>query len=166
MSTGCPVVQSHRKPIKWTYENQTLKQTPGLHYRVLAAGRIIEVHTLNSRFEGHFECQTHTNNQMISAWIQLLSQGQCLCIQVCGKQIKLIKLKEKMKQMTFYTRMLQELARKGFQPVSFHLTHLIYLSLTVFLYFSPHHILTYCFSVGHCIQNICQNGAVCRKWYV
>ncbi|XP_026786423.3 ADAMTS-like protein 3 isoform X1 [Pangasianodon hypophthalmus] len=71
---GCPVVPSHRKPIKWSFENQTLKQTPGLHYRTLAAGRILEVHTLNSRFEGRFACQTHSNNQMISAWIHILSQ--------------------------------------------------------------------------------------------
>lgn len=82
--TGCPVVPSHRKPIKWSYENQTLKQTPGLHYRTLAAGRILEVHTLSRRFEGRFACQTNTNNQMISAWIHVLSQGQCLCRQVCG----------------------------------------------------------------------------------
>lgn len=83
LSTGCPVVPSHRKPIKWSYENQTLKQTPDLNYRSLAAGRILEVHILSSSFEGRFACQTHTNNQMISAWIHFLSQGQCLCIQVC-----------------------------------------------------------------------------------
>ncbi|KAK3562516.1 hypothetical protein QTP86_034766 [Hemibagrus guttatus] len=71
---GCPVVPSHGKPIKWSYENQTLKQTPGLHYRTLAAGRILEVHTQSSRFEGRFACQTNTNNQMISAWIRILSQ--------------------------------------------------------------------------------------------
>ncbi|XP_058256951.1 ADAMTS-like protein 3 isoform X1 [Hemibagrus wyckioides] len=71
---GCPVVPSHRKPIKWSYENQTLKQTPDLHYRTLASGRILEIHTLSSRFEGRLACQTNTNNQMISAWIHILSQ--------------------------------------------------------------------------------------------
>ncbi|XP_053539408.1 ADAMTS-like protein 1 [Ictalurus punctatus] len=90
---GCPVVPSHRKPIKWSYENQTLKQTPDLNYRSLAAGRILEVHILSSSFEGRFACQTHTNNQMISAWIHFLSQefewhlaDWSVCTASCGNK--------------------------------------------------------------------------------
>ncbi|XP_036441752.1 ADAMTS-like protein 1 [Colossoma macropomum] len=71
---GCPVVPSHRRPIKWTFQNQTLKQAAGLHYRTLVSGRVLEINTLTGRFEGQYGCQTHTSDQLISAWIRVLSQ--------------------------------------------------------------------------------------------
>ncbi|XP_062868586.1 ADAMTS-like protein 1 [Trichomycterus rosablanca] len=71
---GCPVVPSHRKPIKWTYENRTLEQIPGAHHRTLAAGRILEVSAPGAGFEGRFSCQTLADNRLISAWIHVLSQ--------------------------------------------------------------------------------------------
>ncbi|XP_035382800.1 ADAMTS-like protein 3 isoform X2 [Electrophorus electricus] len=74
---GCPVAPSHRKPIKWTYQNQTLKQVAGLHHRLLVGGRVLEVNTLGGMFDGRYGCQTSANNQLLSAWIHVLPQGQC-----------------------------------------------------------------------------------------
>ncbi|XP_016403864.1 ADAMTS-like protein 1 [Sinocyclocheilus rhinocerous] len=73
---GCPVVPSHRKPIKWSYQNQTLKQSPGVSYRMLVGGRALEMNTHGGRFDGRYECQTQTNDQQrLTAWIHVLSQG-------------------------------------------------------------------------------------------
>ncbi|XP_016135918.1 ADAMTS-like protein 3 [Sinocyclocheilus grahami] len=72
---GCPVVPSHRKPIKWSYQNQTLKQSPGVSYRMLVRGRVLEMNTHGGKFDGRYECQTQTNNQQhLTAWIHVLSQ--------------------------------------------------------------------------------------------
>ncbi|XP_016369460.1 ADAMTS-like protein 3 [Sinocyclocheilus rhinocerous] len=72
---GCPVVPSHRKPIKWSYQNQTLKQSPGVSYRMLVGGRVLEMNTHGGKFDGRYECQTQTNNQQrLTAWIHVLSQ--------------------------------------------------------------------------------------------
>ncbi|XP_066514642.1 ADAMTS-like protein 3 [Hoplias malabaricus] len=67
---GCPVVPSHRRPVKWTFQNHTLEQAAGLQYN----GRVLEINTRSEGFEGRYGCQTHTNNQLISAWIQVHSQ--------------------------------------------------------------------------------------------
>ncbi|XP_039515359.1 ADAMTS-like protein 3 isoform X1 [Pimephales promelas] len=72
---GCPVVSSHKKPIKWSYQNQTLKQSPDVSYRMLAGGRVLEMNTHGGKFDGRYECQTQTNNQQrLTAWIHVLSQ--------------------------------------------------------------------------------------------
>lgn len=71
---GCPVVPSHRKPITWSYQNQTLKQSPGGRYRTLVGGRVLEMNTLGGKFDGRYECQTQTNNQHLTAWVHVLSQ--------------------------------------------------------------------------------------------
>ncbi|XP_042615421.1 ADAMTS-like protein 3 isoform X2 [Cyprinus carpio] len=72
---GCPVVPSHRKPIKWSYQNQTLKQSPGVSYHMLVGGRVLEMNTHGGKFDGRYECQTQTNNQQrLTAWIHVLSQ--------------------------------------------------------------------------------------------
>uniref|UniRef100_A0A8C1UB20 ADAMTS-like 3 n=1 Tax=Cyprinus carpio TaxID=7962 RepID=A0A8C1UB20_CYPCA len=72
---GCPVVPSHRKPIKWSYQNQTLKQSPGMSYRMLVGGRVLEMNMHGGTFDGRYECQTQTNNQQrLTAWIHVLSQ--------------------------------------------------------------------------------------------
>ncbi|XP_050971241.1 ADAMTS-like protein 3 [Labeo rohita] len=72
---GCPVVPSHRKPIKWSYQNQTLKQSPGVSHRMLVGGRVLEMNTHGGKFDGRYECQTQTNNQQrLTAWIHVLSQ--------------------------------------------------------------------------------------------
>ncbi|XP_022525237.2 ADAMTS-like protein 3 isoform X1 [Astyanax mexicanus] len=71
---GCPVVSSPRKPIKWTFQNQTLKQGAGLRYRMLVSGRVLEINTMTGRFNGHYGCQTYIDDQLVSAWIHVLSQ--------------------------------------------------------------------------------------------
>ncbi|XP_059362386.1 ADAMTS-like protein 3 [Carassius carassius] len=72
---GCPVVPSHRKPIKWSYQNQTLKQSPGMSYHMLVGGRVLEMNTHGGKFDGRYECQTQINNQQrLTAWIHVLSQ--------------------------------------------------------------------------------------------
>ncbi|KTG45225.1 hypothetical protein cypCar_00017992 [Cyprinus carpio] len=72
---GCPVVPSHRKPIKWSYQNQTLKQSRGVSYHMLVGGRVLEMNTHGGKFDGRYECQTQTNNQQrLTAWIHVLSQ--------------------------------------------------------------------------------------------
>ncbi|XP_052003679.1 ADAMTS-like protein 3 [Xyrauchen texanus] len=70
---GCPVVPSHRKPITWSYQNQTLKQRPGVRYRMLVGGRVLEMNTHGGKFDGRYECQTQTNNQQLMAWAYVLS---------------------------------------------------------------------------------------------
>ncbi|XP_026071934.1 ADAMTS-like protein 3 [Carassius auratus] len=72
---GCPVAPSHRKPIKWSYQNQTLKQSPGMSYHMLVGGRVLEMNTHGGRFDGRYECQTQINNQQrLTAWIHVISQ--------------------------------------------------------------------------------------------
>ncbi|XP_026875646.2 ADAMTS-like protein 3 isoform X1 [Electrophorus electricus] len=90
---GCPVAPSHRKPIKWTYQNQTLKQVAGLHHRLLVGGRVLEVNTLGGMFDGRYGCQTSANNQLLSAWIHVLPQafewrftGWSACSASCGNR--------------------------------------------------------------------------------
>lgn len=73
--SGCPVVPSHRKPITWSYQNQTLKQNPGERYRTLVGGRVLEMNTLGGKFDGRYECQTQTNNKRLAAWVDVVSQG-------------------------------------------------------------------------------------------
>ncbi|XP_029576651.1 ADAMTS-like protein 3 isoform X1 [Salmo trutta] len=86
---GCPVVPDHRGPVRWDYQNHTLKEStwtgpdlspgqrlgPGqdLQYRILVGGRVLEVNTVQGRFSGHYRCQTpiHDNTQLLSAWIHV-----------------------------------------------------------------------------------------------
>lgn len=78
---GCPVVPEHRKPVQWSYQNQTLKefsdlaqaqgQQGSLHYRMLVGGRVLEVSTLQGSFSGRYTCQTpvNDNTRIMSAWV-------------------------------------------------------------------------------------------------
>ncbi|XP_031425571.1 ADAMTS-like protein 3 [Clupea harengus] len=68
---GCPVVPNHRKAIKWYFQNQTLEETLGLRHRMLVGGRILEVNTLHGTFDGHYRCQTQTDSQLLSAWVNI-----------------------------------------------------------------------------------------------
>ncbi|KAM9366905.1 ADAMTS-like protein 3 [Symphorus nematophorus] len=82
---GCPVVPDHKLPVRWDYNNQTLKdvsgqapaQVPGpghgLQYRMLVGGRVLEVNTLQVKFSGRYRCQTLINStrQILSAWIYI-----------------------------------------------------------------------------------------------
>ncbi|XP_065150333.1 ADAMTS-like protein 3 isoform X1 [Paramisgurnus dabryanus] len=90
---GCPVVPSHRKPITWSYQNQTLKQSPGMRYRTLVGGRVLEINTLGGKFDGSYECQTQSNKKNLTAWVHVLSQefkwrlGEwSTCSASCGKR--------------------------------------------------------------------------------
>ncbi|TRY92706.1 hypothetical protein DNTS_032936, partial [Danionella cerebrum] len=70
---GCPVVASHRKPIRWRFEKRML--TSGGNILIQAGGRVLEINTRSGQFEGHYECQTQMDTQQqLTAWIQLLSQ--------------------------------------------------------------------------------------------
>lgn len=87
---GCPVVPDHKMPVRWFYNNQTLKEVAGpvqssgprtgpgqgLQYRMLVGGRVLEVNTLQGPFFGRYQCQTFISNirQMLSAWIYVHSQ--------------------------------------------------------------------------------------------
>ncbi|KAM3625298.1 uncharacterized protein V6R79_009807 [Siganus canaliculatus] len=72
---GCPVVPDHKQAVRWDYNNQTLKEAaglgPGLQYRMLVGGRVLEVNTLQMKFSGRYRCQTLHNStrQVMSAWI-------------------------------------------------------------------------------------------------
>ncbi|KAI3376757.1 hypothetical protein L3Q82_000351 [Scortum barcoo] len=80
---GCPVVPDHTVPVNWYYNNRTLKEVsgpaqtqgpgPGLQYRMLVGGRVLEVNTLQGKFSGRYRCQTPINNtrQILSAWISV-----------------------------------------------------------------------------------------------
>ncbi|XP_076583561.1 ADAMTS-like protein 3 isoform X4 [Chaetodon auriga] len=82
---GCPVVADHKLPVRWDYNNQTLKEVPGpaqtqgpdlgqsLHYRMLVRGRVLEVNTLQGKFSGQYRCQTAINStrQTLAAWIYI-----------------------------------------------------------------------------------------------
>lgn len=82
---GCPVLQDHKLPVRWDYNNQTLKEVSskaqnqdpapgrGLQYRMLVGGRVLEVNTLQVKFSGRYRCQTSINGtrQMLSAWIYI-----------------------------------------------------------------------------------------------
>ncbi|XP_071402647.1 ADAMTS-like protein 3 [Centroberyx affinis] len=89
---GCPVVPDHKMPVRWDYQNQTLKEAsgagltqspgpgpgpgPGLQYRMLVRGRVLEVSTLQGKFSGHYRCRTLVNStrQMMSAWIYVRTE--------------------------------------------------------------------------------------------
>ncbi|XP_051235929.1 ADAMTS-like protein 3 isoform X2 [Dicentrarchus labrax] len=80
---GCPVVPDHKLPVRWDFNNQTLKEIlvvaqtrspgldQGLQYRMLVGGRVLEVNTLQEKFSGRYRCQTLINStrQVLSAWI-------------------------------------------------------------------------------------------------
>ncbi|XP_067350273.1 ADAMTS-like protein 3 isoform X2 [Channa argus] len=80
---GCPVVPDHKLPVHWDYNNHTLTEfsdaahiqgpVPGLHYRMLVGGRVLEVNTLYVKFSGQYRCQTLINStrQILSAWIYI-----------------------------------------------------------------------------------------------
>ncbi|XP_070298616.1 ADAMTS-like protein 1, partial [Salvelinus sp. IW2-2015] len=94
--TGCPVVPDHRGPVRWDYQNHTLKESTwtgpdlapgkrlgpgqdqglGLQYRILMGGRVLEVNTMQGRFSGQYRCQTpiHNNTQLLSAWIHVRAE--------------------------------------------------------------------------------------------
>ncbi|XP_066557584.1 ADAMTS-like protein 3 [Amia ocellicauda] len=90
---GCPVLPNHRKAIYWYFQNQTLKEAPGLQYRMLVGGRVLEVNTLAGKFDGQFRCQTPTNSQPIFAWVNVhleeytwqLSEWT-VCTTTCGNK--------------------------------------------------------------------------------
>ncbi|KAF7643575.1 hypothetical protein LDENG_00237080 [Lucifuga dentata] len=73
---GCPVIPDHKKPVRWSYNNQTLKEASGLQHRMLAGGRVLEVNTFQVNFSGLYRCQTLTNSsrQMLSAWIYVRTE--------------------------------------------------------------------------------------------
>ncbi|KAG7473028.1 ADAMTS 3 [Solea senegalensis] len=83
---GCPVVPDHKLPVRWDYNNQTLKEVSrpaqthspglGLQYRMLVGGRVLEVSTLHAKFSGRYQCQTLMNStrQMLQAWIYIHSE--------------------------------------------------------------------------------------------
>ncbi|XP_035538319.1 uncharacterized protein LOC118343549 [Morone saxatilis] len=87
---GCPVVPDHKLPVRWDFNNQTLKEISvvaqtrspgldqGLQYRMLVGGRILEVNTLQDKFSGRYRCQTLINGtrQVLSAWIYHLTEGE------------------------------------------------------------------------------------------
>lgn len=89
---GCPVVSNHKPPVRWEYNNRTLKevsapahspdpgQGQGLQHRMLVGGRVLEVSTLQGKFAGRYRCQTFINStrQILSAWIYVHSEGECL----------------------------------------------------------------------------------------
>ncbi|XP_070823725.1 ADAMTS-like protein 3 isoform X4 [Chaetodon trifascialis] len=78
---GCPVVADHKLPVRWDYNNQTLRevsgpaqtQGQGLQYRMLVRGRVLEVNTLQGKFSGQYRCQTPINStrQTLAAWIYI-----------------------------------------------------------------------------------------------
>uniref|UniRef100_A0A3B4GWV9 ADAMTS-like 3 n=1 Tax=Pundamilia nyererei TaxID=303518 RepID=A0A3B4GWV9_9CICH len=61
---GCPVVSDHKPPVRWEYNNRTLKEVsaPGLQHRMLVGGRVLEVSTLQGKFAGRYRCQTFINS--------------------------------------------------------------------------------------------------------
>ncbi|KAM7406639.1 hypothetical protein PAMP_001006 [Pampus punctatissimus] len=85
---GCPVIPDHKLPVRWDYNNQTLKEISGLaqaqdaglgqglQYRILVGGRVLEVNTFQMKFSGRYCCQTFINStrQLISAWIYIHSE--------------------------------------------------------------------------------------------
>lgn len=88
---GCPVVPDHTMPVRWYFNNQTLKEgtsptqssgsghrsgsSQGLQYRMLVRGRVLEVNTLQGKFMGRYQCQTYMGTrQTLSAWIYVHSQ--------------------------------------------------------------------------------------------
>ncbi|XP_060923660.1 ADAMTS-like protein 1 [Limanda limanda] len=83
---GCPVLPDHKLQVRWDYNNQTLKEISrpaqsqgpglGLQYRMLVAGRVLEVNSLHVKFSGRYQCQTFINStkQMLYAWIYVLSE--------------------------------------------------------------------------------------------
>ncbi|XP_070686822.1 ADAMTS-like protein 3 [Pempheris klunzingeri] len=82
---GCPVVPDHKLPVRWDYNNQTLREVSGPaqtqgsgpgqspQYRMLVGGRVLEVNTNQAKFSGQYRCQTLINStrQILSAWINV-----------------------------------------------------------------------------------------------
>ncbi|XP_041074069.1 ADAMTS-like protein 3 isoform X2 [Polyodon spathula] len=88
---GCPVLPNHRNAVRWYLRNQTLPEVRGLEYRVLVGGRVLEVSTLSGRFDGQYRCQTTTNSQILSAWINVMFEAYrwelsdwTACSSTCG----------------------------------------------------------------------------------
>lgn len=80
------MVSDHKLPVRWEYNNRTLKEVSGpdhhqgLQRRMLVGGRVLEVSTLQGKFAGRYRCQTFINStrQILSAWIFVHSEGECL----------------------------------------------------------------------------------------
>ncbi|KAM9408330.1 ADAMTS-like protein 3, partial [Pholidichthys leucotaenia] len=81
---GCPVVPDNNLSIRWDYNNRTLKEVsgspglgPGLQYRMLVGGRVLEVNTVRGKFPGRYGCRTLKTNSSsgLSAWIHVTAEA-------------------------------------------------------------------------------------------
>ncbi|MFT7797234.1 ADAMTS-like protein 3 isoform X1 [Arapaima gigas] len=68
---GCPFHPNPREPVSWSFQNRTLQRVPGLRYRVLAGGRVLELNLLSGKSVGRYKCQTTFFSELLSAWVHV-----------------------------------------------------------------------------------------------
>uniref|UniRef100_A0A8C9TLG5 ADAMTS like 3 n=1 Tax=Scleropages formosus TaxID=113540 RepID=A0A8C9TLG5_SCLFO len=81
--SGCPIHPNHREPISWSFQNRTLQEVLGPRYRVLAAGRVLEVNPLSGKSAGIYRCQSAIHSQLVSAWVHVSVDA---CSVSCGSR--------------------------------------------------------------------------------
>ena len=95
------MIPNHKLPVRWDFNNQTMREISGqaqtqfpglgrgLQYRMLVGGRVMEVSTVQGGYSGRYRCQTLLNStrQILSAWIDIRSDGEhldvCVCVWLC-----------------------------------------------------------------------------------
>ncbi|XP_078097671.1 ADAMTS-like protein 3 [Mustelus asterias] len=68
---GCPVSAKHKMAISWYFRNQPIHTVPGLEYKVLARGRVLEVNMALERLAGQYKCLASNNTQFVSASVDV-----------------------------------------------------------------------------------------------
>ncbi|XP_051896608.1 ADAMTS-like protein 3 [Pristis pectinata] len=68
---GCPTVARDKMTISWYFKNESIHSVPGLEYKVLARGRVLEVKMAFERLEGQYKCQASNKIRTVSAYVNV-----------------------------------------------------------------------------------------------
>ncbi|XP_067873835.1 ADAMTS-like protein 3 isoform X3 [Heterodontus francisci] len=68
---GCPVSAKHKMTISWYFRNQSIHMVPGLKYKMLARGRVLEVNTAFEKLTGQYKCLASNNTHSVSASVSV-----------------------------------------------------------------------------------------------
>eukprot|EP00062_Callorhinchus_milii_P002384 gi/632939167/ref/XP_007908005.1/ PREDICTED: ADAMTS-like protein 3 [Callorhinchus milii] len=64
---GCPVTAKHRATVSWNFRNQSIHEVPGLEYKILNGGRVLEVNTSFDTMTEQYKCLIHSDSRIVSA---------------------------------------------------------------------------------------------------
>ncbi|XP_078283680.1 ADAMTS-like protein 3 isoform X1 [Rhinoraja longicauda] len=91
LRVACPTVAKDKMAITWYFKNQSIHSIPGLEYKVLARGQVLEVRMALERLQGQYKCQAADNIQTVSAYVNVSFVGVrwvagdwATCSETCG----------------------------------------------------------------------------------